>query len=267
MSNTQQNFNNPARTPNVPNVPNPQTNEGTLEHTGIPFEPIKMITDIPPDFGWMAQQYKYLTSFDISANDNIGKILFSQKVVMSNADWNITSRHVLQWYDVPFAASKWWNGKVAFRFTIVKPPRVPGKLLLKFRQDCMNDRGIDIPKQPPPDTKMRSVIKEWDLAQSNQFEFDITASTPLEARPTHIPKKTPEITDKPLAIADYVTPWYTYEMGRIWIEVAQTVMPGGIFPDTYTIIVEKALKDATFYTPTDPRTNNFLALYQNDDEE
>ena len=243
MSNTQQSFNNPARTPNVANVPNPQTNEGTLEYTGIPFEPVKMITDIPPDFSWMAQQYKYLTSFDISVNDPIGKVVFSQKAIMANEEWQ--SRHVHQWYDIPFACSKWWNGKIAFRFTIVKPPRVPGKLLVRFRQDCMNERGIEIPKDPPQDTKYRSVIKEWDLAQSNQFEFDITASTPLEARPTHISKRLPDLTDQPFAIAAYVTPWYTYEMGRISIEIAQSIMPGGIFPDTYTIIVEKALKDAT----------------------
>jgi hypothetical protein len=40
MSNTQQSFNVPPRDPVVTNVPETQTNMGTLEHTGLPIEPI-----------------------------------------------------------------------------------------------------------------------------------------------------------------------------------------------------------------------------------
>jgi len=267
MSNQIQSMNNPPRNPTIPNVPNPQTNEGTLEYTGLPIEPMQNIMDIPPDFSWMSAYWKFHTTFPVTVNNPVGTLLYTTRVVMSdeNIDYNVA-----QWHDIPFFCSKWWNGKITYRFTSVKPPRVSGKLLIKFRQDAFNKRGNGntiTNGNLPADSKYRSVVKEWDLAESSQFEFDITASTPIRARPTHMATvKPPNDFDNDAGdyvIADYITPWTTYEMGRITVEVAQTVMPGGIFPDTYDIIVEKALKDATFYTPTDPRTQSFVSLYNN----
>lgn len=271
MSEQQQNLFSPPRNVTVPNVPNPQTNEGTLEHTGIPLTPALNITDVPPDFGWMCQQWKYHTNFQVKAvgstGNKIGDIVYTTRVVMSDDDIDYD---LAQWYDIPFACAKWWNGKISYRFTIIKPPRVPGKLLVKFRQDAFNKRDVATDNNIsndhlPPDFKYRSIVKEWDLAQSNQFEFDITGSTPIEARPTHLAPKKPKVNlgNNNYAIAEYITPWTTYEMGRITVEIAQGIIPGSIFPDTYDIIVEKSLKDAIFYTPTDPRTSGYLSLYNN----
>lgn len=264
----QQNIFNPPRNLTVPNVPNPQTNEGTLEHTGLPITPSLNITDIPPDFKWMSEQWKYHDTFTVNVGNNIGDIVYTSRVVMADANIDYL---IAQWHDIPFACSKWWNGKVSYRFTIIKPPRVPGKLLIKFRQDAFNKRddgSVDKTKEHfPPDVKYRSIVKEWDLAQTNQFEFDITGSNPIEARPTHLPKRKPKVdlAGKNYAIAEYITPWTTYEMGRFTIEIAQKIIPGSIFPDTYDIYVEKSLKDCIFYTPTDPRSQNYLSLY-NDSE-
>ena len=186
MSNTQQ-LNNPPRNPTVPNVPNPQTNLGTLEHTGLPIDNNENIVDIPPDFSWMTSQYKFYSHFVVETSKPIGTPLFTTRVVASTAGPQEEGVHY--WWDIPFRCSMWWNGKVSYRFTIIKPPRVPGKILLTFRQDAFNERGqkheINNPKRPV-DNKYRSVLKEWDLAQSNQFEFDITASTPIRARPSYV---------------------------------------------------------------------------------
>lgn len=271
MSNQTENLVSPPRNITVPNVPNPQTNEGTLEHSGIPITPALNITDIPPNFMWMCEQWKYHDNFQVkavgSAGNAIGDIVYTTRVVMADEKMDYV---IAQWYDIPFACSKWWNGKISYRFTIIKPPRVPGKLLVKFRQDAFNKRDVahnnNIDNAHiPPDYKYRSIVKEWDLAQSNQFELDLVGSTPIQARPTHLPSKTPKVNldGHNYAIADYIVPWTTYEMGRITIEIAQGIIPGSIFPDTYDVIVEKSLKDAIFYTPTDPRTTDYLSLYDN----
>lgn len=264
MSNTQQSMNIPPRDPLIANVPEAQTNMGTLENSGIPIEPIWPITDIPPDFKWMTEQWKFHTTFTITNQQQPGKVIYTTRVVQSESNIPRTLAH---WHDIPYSCSKWWNGKVSYRFTIIKPPRVVGKLLVRYRQDCFNSWK---PTAPPAngwavnDTKMRTILKEWDLGQSSQFEFDITGSNPIRARPTHVFEDKPQIDSTDLTlndVAQFRTPWILFEMGRISIEVAQTISPGGIFPDTYQVIVEKSLKDCQFMTPTDPRTDHKLSLY------
>lgn len=263
--NQQQSFNLPPRDPTVPNVPETQTNMGVLEHTGLPIEPIDLITDVPPDFKWMSELWKFHTAFTITNQQRPGTIIYTTRVVQSDA---AKDEVLAQWHDIPFACSKFWNGKISYRFTIIKPPRVVGKLLIRYRQDCFDEWG---PMVTPPsqwtkirDTKMRTILKEWDLGQSSQFEFDITASNPIRARPTHLFEDKPRMDfpdSDPNNVANYRTPYILFEMGRLSVEVAQTIVPGGIFPDSYQIIVEKSLKDCQFYTPTDPRTDHKLALY------
>lgn len=266
MSNTQQSMNLPPRDVVVPNVPETQTNMGTLEHTGLPIEPIWQITDIPPDFKWMTEQWKFHTTFEVKDTQLPGDVIYTTRVVQSDAskDSNLT---LAQWHDIPFACSKWWNGKISYRFTIVKPPRVVGKLLIRYRQDCFDKwNAVDAPSSgwDIKDSKMRSILKEWDLGQSSQFEFDITGSNPIRARPTHLYENKPQIDGTSLSlndVAEFRTPYILFEMGRISIEVAQTISPGGIFPSNYIVIVEKCLKDSEFMTPTDPRTDHKLTLY------
>lgn len=264
MSNTQQSMNVPPRDVVMPNVPETQTNMGTLEHTGLPIEPIWQITDIPPDFKWMAEQWKFHTSFPVKVTQLPGEVIYTTRVVQSDEDKSLT---LAQWHDIPFCCSKWWNGKISYRFTIIKPPRVVGKLLVRYRQDAFGkwDSGnAPTTGWALKDSKMRTILKEWDLAQSSQFEFDITGSNPIRARPTHVYEDKPQIAGGVVKLNDvaaFRTPWITYEMGRISIEVAQTISPGGIFPDTYQIIVEKSLKDCEFMTPTDPRTDHRISLY------
>nr|UMO75666.1 MAG: putative capsid protein 2 [Polycipiviridae sp.] len=262
MSNTQQSLNVPPRDTVMPNVPETQTNMGTLEHTGLPIEPIWQITDIPPDFTWMSEQWKFHDNFSVTVNNKPGEQIWTTRVIQSDS---VLSTDLAQWHDIPFGTSRYWNGKVSYRFTIIKPPRVAGKLLIRYRQDAFGRWNSGQVAPDVIDKKLRGVLKEWDLAQSSQFEFDVTGSNPVRARFTHLYRPDPPTTTVPTddvrAISAYRVPKTIFEMGRITVEVAQTVMPGGIFPDTYHILVEKSLKDAQFMTPTDARTSHILALY------
>lgn len=255
MNNEQTIEKNPPRSLGIPTAPVPQTNMGLLEHTGVPFEPQDQITDIPPDFGWMASQWKYVDQFPINTTQTVGTSVYWSPVVANKLD--ITNPY---WTSVPFSFSKWWTGAISYRFTAIKPPRVTGKILVMYRQDGFYDVTKDT--NGIRDTLLRSIIKEWDLSQSSQFEFDLTGSVPIRARPAQWvngadPFKIGKTVGTSFAI--YNTPWTEREMGVFRLEMAQTVSPGGIFPDTFTVLVEKSIKTPNFMTPTDSRTAWILA--------
>lgn len=250
---------NPVRNFGVPQNPVPQTNTGLLEHSANPFEPQEQITDVPPDFSWMASQYKYIGSFNVMATtDPVGKAVFYSPVLASPNLFN-DSYSLPNWYKLPFASSVWWSGIVSYRFTMIKPPRVVGKLLVRYRQDEFEDYsdGATAPTYTKDQT-YRSVLKEWDLAESNQFEFDVSAVLPIRARPSKFTRNNgaiqPDLVVMNNSFSAQIDPWLLTHMGSIQIEIAQMLSPGGIFPDQYTVLVEKAFKNTTFMTPVDSKT-------------
>lgn len=258
----------PPQLPGIPQVPIPQTNSGTLEHTGVPFQQIELITDIPPDYSWMASQWKYVDRFKISRTNKVGDQVF-QTLVIGNTGQANDNYFRNNWLRLPFQASYWWTGAVSYRLTAIKPPRVTGKLLVRFRQDAFQKLGTDIYKEYPaidPDDNIsdklyRSILKEWDLSQSSQFEFDITSSIPVRARPSRFARRyTFTGPDRWQEAAEAFDPWAEIEMGRIVIEIAQHISPGGIFPDDYTILIEKSIKNPKFYSTTDFRSINPIIL-------
>lgn len=254
----------PPQLPGIPQVPIPQTNSGTLEHTGLPFQQVEMITDVPPDYNWMASQWKYIDQFTIKQSDKISSIVY-QTLVIGNTG-NFSDKYFSNnWLKLPLQGSYWWTGAISYRFTAIKPPRVTGKLLVRFRQDAFQELGTIIEPEYPSSTSTdnirdelyRSILKEWDLSQSSQFEFDITSAIPIRARPSRFATRTtvtgPDPWQQNLEAFD---PWSEIEMGRIVVEIAQHVSPGGIFPDQYTILVEKSIKNPKFYSTTDFRSKN-----------
>lgn len=260
-----QDTHNPPRNFGLPTNPLPQTNTGLLEHTGIPFSPSEIITDIPPSFSWMTSQWKYLDNFPHSLSDEIGAQIYSTTVVGRN-DTTEQMPTTPNWFHLPFASSIWWNGTVSFRFTIIKPPRVTGKLIITYRQDAFGDYEGKLTQNYNEDKLYRSINKEWDLSQSSQFEFDVTGSLPIRARPSKMYKNLdaigsggkPELDES--ASAGWLTPWINYEMGRILVRPAQILNPGGIFPDSFTVIIEKSFKNANFYIPTDTKSVYSLVI-------
>lgn len=253
---------NPVRNMGIPQNPVPQTNTGLLEHTGMPITPFENITTIPPDFSWMTSQFKVLTQATIDTTHTVGTVLYSANVLHPNAA-NLNFIDSPNWERIPFASSIWWKGIVSFRFSIIKPPRVVGKLLIKYRQDNFMNLGPNSPGKDPniKDDTYRSILKEWDLSATNHFEFDISASLPIRARPTKYPSMvTTPANEGPTAYAQVVPPWINYSMGAISLEVAEMIAPGGIFPDSYQIIVERSFKNADFMTPTDTKSTYLLCV-------
>lgn len=255
-----QDTNNPPRNLGIPLNPIPQTNTGLLEHTAIPIDPLVPITDIPPDFDWMVRQWKLKSIIRVSNQQQPGTVLAFMEVLglaeKDSADGGALYENDPSWFKLPFSVSKWWTGTVSHRFTIIKPPRVTGKLLIRWRQDAFKTIH-DFSDSPIKDLTMRSILKEWDLSESNQFEFDITGSLPIQARPTKFQIVPANSANQ---FVTQVSPFIHFSMGSFTIEVAQMISPGGIFPDSFNIIVEKAIKDGQFMTPTDSKSNYILAV-------
>lgn len=251
---------NPIRNLGIPQNPVPQTNTGMLEHSAIPFEPMEQITDVPPDFSWMVQQWKLNMLLNIDTSMDVGKVVTFQNVLhaaeIAGAD---PFASYPNWLRFPFANSIWWKGVVSHRFTIVKPPRVTGKLLVRWRQDSFGSYDT-WDEATTKDATMRSILKEWDLSESNVFEFDISASLPIQARPTKAQPKKAFGGASNVAFSSQTHPWIDMAMGSFTLEIAQKISPGGIFPDSYTIICERAIKNASFMTPTDSKSTYSLIV-------
>lgn len=241
----------PPRIVNVPAQPPPQTVCMTLEHSGVPVDEQEMITDIPPDFGWMTLLQRYQTSFTVDKNDLPQKELLSLNVLnvedVSGGDPGYIKN--MTWAMVPFLGSRWWNGVVSFKLVAIKAPRITGKILVRYSFDPYDDF-----KQ---DSRRRSIAKEWDLGQSSTCEFDIVGANTIRARPTWVPHvkngKYHPGTVYGASWLEQATPIQTYHFGSLCIELAQKLQVGSIFPDKIRILVFKSFKNAEFYMPTDFR--------------
>lgn len=228
----------------MPGVPQPQTNLGTLEHTGLNVDELEIITDIPPSIDWMTSMNLYLGSFTYSVSSDMTKPLWARPVMASGAP---SLGHLPpSWLKMPFTGAKFWNGLACFKFIAIKPPRVTGKLLVRYSFKTPSSL-----KDAAHDRLQRGIIKEWDLGQSSQFEFDISSATTVRASPTWVPSL--EVLDRTyfsLPLAVHPSTWWK---GMFEILPAQRLQPGGLFPDTIRILVFRCFKNFSAYVPTDFR--------------
>lgn len=240
----QQIANAPPRYPTLPVQPLPQTNLGVLEHSGLPQSELEAVTDIPPDLSWMMEMQLFDHQFRYSNQDQPKKELTTFYVHSHQTLLYPAKAAYTPWNYLPFLGSKWWNGTVSFKFMAIKPPRVTGKLLVRYYFYTK-----------VTDTYYRGITKEWDLGQSGEFEFDVPAVNTIRARPTWIPRVV-EADGDLAANLNFVTAritepsWY---MGELHVEAAQRLQPGGIFPDSIRILVFRVWKNSRVYVPTDFR--------------
>lgn len=245
---TEMNIFSPPRYPTAPQQPLPQTILGVSEHSGLPFSTPENITDVPPDFGWMfaLQQYKY--TFVMDEKDGPGKELASDQVNVyyglfdkKNGDYSFTS----YWTTLPLFGAKWWSGMVSYKFIAIKPPRVTGKLIINYSFSAKETFSDNFKKM--------KIAKEWDLGQSNVCEFDVSALNQLRLRPTWLPENAKTLLNQVSMFAPQSLPMYSWNMGRINIEVANRLQPGNIFPGSIRILMFKSFKNAQCYAATDLR--------------
>lgn len=249
----QANFN-PPRSLEMPVQPLPQTVCTTLEHSGLPLSVPENITDIAPDMEWMTQLQLYDKMFLYKITDAPKSVLARLTVFnwrdFTEAGSNPEYFSKVPWTIMPFFGSKWWNGTVGFKFIAIKPPRVTGKLIIRYSFEPYDDFSDD--------SRYRLTAKEWDLGQSNECEFDITAANTIRARPTWLPQigdaYNKETGGNGLFVPQSL-PIQEWSMGVIRIEAAQRLQVGSIFPDQIRILVFRVYKNTQFYVPTDFRGN------------
>lgn len=255
----QQTSQDPPRIPDVSLVPTPQTCYGTLEHSGMTTGPVIPITDVPPDFSWMTQINVFVGKFEVKQGDAVGVEKLNMDVLQF-PDENARYIHELppHWHTLPFCGSRWWNGMVTYKFLAIKPPRVTGKMILRY-SFISGEYNFN------NDTKMRMVAREWDLGQSNTFEFDVSAMNPVQLRPTWLPWSDStyayQYTDagnrknsNAVIFTCLQRPHPSqYRMGHISMSVAQRLQPGSLFPSSIRILVFRYFKNSNFYSASDLR--------------
>lgn len=270
MSQVEQPLNNPPRSVTMPAVPPPQTVEAFLDHTPLPYSDTFNISDLPPDFEWMTSMHAYVGSFTYSKTDRPSATLAQFSVNApyinykpGNSEFGIPHGADMVWQNLPFMCSKWWAGEVCYKFLAIKPPRVTGKLIMRYSfhndyQATKQDLGSD--------SLYRGIKKEWDLGMTNEFEFDVTAFCPLTARPTWLQenqsasKQTGVGAFYTISAAQAINP-SLYMMGKIYVQPAQFLQPGSIFPDSIRILVFRYFKQANFRQLSDPSHYQRHSLY------
>lgn len=240
---------NPPRIAEVPMQPLPQTVCATLEHSGVPYADQINVTDIPPDFSWMNLMQVYRHSFPYTSSDQPGTELtsFNVHTLVEQPSGNPDYLEFTPWTVFPHFASRWWNGIIGFKFLAIKPPRVTGKILIRYSFDPTADFAGD--------EKRRGISKEWDLGESSECEFDVVAPNTIHARQTWLPHTKEIHVDGKYAFLSQDVPIQQWHFGTIRVEAAQRLQPGSIFPDRIRILIFQVFKQADFYLPTDIRGN------------
>lgn len=243
----------PPRIPSIQAVPTPQTCYGTLEHSGMTTSPIKDISNIPASIDWMPLVHVPEYTFVFSSSDETGKSL---------GWWHIPGgtpkkmhEYIPFWAQIPMTGAKWWNGTMSYKLMAIKPPRVTGKLLVRYVFGVNEQNFVD-------DKAVRGISKEWDLGQSNICEFDVNGINPVNARPTWLPFSH-VINPSDEEVGKQIPYWTAassvveaaYSPGTLLVQVASRLQPGGIFPDSIRIVVFRYYKNTTFYSPTDFRAD------------
>lgn len=244
---------NPPRNVLVPLQPLPQTVMATLEHSGIPTSLPNLITDIPPDFGWMSQIQNYVGSFEYKTISEPQTMLHMRNAhVEKEISGGNPERAIATWTTFPLLCSKWWNGIIGYKLLAIKPPRVTGKILVRYSYDPWEDFEND--------KRRRMIAKEWDLGQSSECEFDVVGMNTIQARPTWLPMIDEVFKKNEMVFSRQCLGEQEWHFGSLRIEAAQRLQVGSIFPDSIRILIFQVYKNSEFYMPTDPRghTNHFL---------
>lgn len=242
----------PPRAPTQPQIPNPQTNLGILADYGA-LSDREEISDIQPDFSWMASYEVFMASFRFAVKDSPETILASIYPIAK--DVNHDNKHLpvpthllpTDWHFIPFFASRWWTGLVRLRFMAIKPRQVTGKLLLTWYPDVS-----EYDQEGATNDKLRRKIKyEWDLGESNEYSMLISGYNITRLRQTWIPRISGDYENK--FSSSVLPPLAQYTMGVVSVTVANQLQPGSLYPDSIRILIFHSFDNTTFHTSVDVR--------------
>lgn len=244
----------PPRSITVPLQPSPQTVSGVLCDSGFPSDPDN-ITDLPPDFGWMTSVETLIKSFTVtSADTGLVSNIYPGCKFQDQPDASSKDPGSISWHWIPFSASRWWMGSVRLRFMAIKPPRIPGKLLIRYIPDVSDfiDKGGFT-----KDNLKRGIKYEWDLGLSSECSIDIPAYNYTSARPTWITRFVGNDVTNTKEYFKRFRNWLPHlsqiSLGVVRVEIANPIVPGNIFPDSIRILVFHSFPGSSFHVATDPR--------------
>lgn len=236
----------PVRLPSfTPAQPTPQTVQGTLEHTGSGLDG-EDIKDVPLSFNFLNSIPYYLTKYELKTTNIVGDELVRFNVYQDNScDRTLTIGSSPPWVGMPMLGSTYFNGAPKFRMFAVKPSRTPAKLLVEFWYNPSN-----IGKEP----SKRIPLREWDLQESPVCEFTIPGAYITRDKLSVIPfQPVNQVLD--FISAGYHSAIQNYEAGQVRVTVAMPYQPGSLFPDTFSIYVEKSWPSTVFKIPNSYRGN------------
>lgn len=237
---------------------------GILDSSGMP-SPLENVTTMAPDFGWMSGIDSYIGHFTVTSDEKGEVFKFDPLNKNIEKTSGIENLRQIDWHWFPFGTSRFWSGTCNIRFLAIKPPRVVGKLLIRYQPDITS---LDRTKE---DLKRRGVKIEWDLGLTNECVIEIPAVNPIKARPTWIPMvKVPYYAGTTSDLSHhYWRHWEmylsTYSLGHVSVEVAQPIQPGSIFPDSVRILVFHNFVGSQFSVPGDCRSDNLHSFLVNAD--
>jgi len=234
----------PDITPGTNENTRAQTTSGTMSSTGVPD------ISINPEQVMMTIQQamatpRFITTWTISVNQTPGTMIgvihpwqAPTNTIAGGSAWS-------HWADLAMTSGVYWVGKVTWRFWMIKNGFITGRLLFRYRPESYSGGG-----DTNFDPARRELTYEWDLAEADKVELSFGGFCPIPLRPTMLPYVYED--DATTATVPNGPNRAQYQAGTLRLEVATAIQPGGLYPDSYSILVDENF-EVTNYVYRDPR--------------
>lgn len=231
------------------NDPPPQTVAGSLDQVGL-IGPLSPLPGLKTDLSWLFMRPRYVGRYTINKSNTAGSTI--AVIRPFSLRQNVESIAVAHWHELLLSLGRYWNGAIVWRFYMVKPERVVGRLLVEYRPEAFLAAatwGTNV-----GESQQRHIVKEWDLSKSDFIDLRFNGYNPIEMRPTKVARmiQTGTAATRNQRLAHRL-PISQHFAGSMRLSVAQPIQPGSIFPDQYDIIAEIFLQDVTVAERSDCR--------------
>lgn len=241
----------PTQQLQVPVLPPPQTVEGHLYHTSemCPADVVPLPGE-KPDMEEHTSRLIYLSTFEVSKNDDFGKLYVEQEVLPHNTGTQLEyPMRPFEWYTANYA---YFSADINFVLWAIKPPSVTGRLIVMYVPSFSG--GFD--------DSQRTISKEWDLSETDVFTFGVNAPLTAKYRPTFINGELGSYGGFSDGLGEDGSGRIYYAQrcntpnfldryfGKIQIKLAQKTQPGSIYPDAFNVHIFRSFKNFRAHTVT-----------------